>query len=42
MRLLIEVTNASSISSLLVGISSVLAMGDGVAVGSGPPLRPSD
>ena len=27
-RLLIEATNASSISSLLVGISSVLAMGD--------------
>ena len=27
-RLLIEATNASSISSLLVGISSVLAIGD--------------
>ena len=27
-RLLIEVTNASSVSSLLVGISSVLAIGD--------------
>jgi hypothetical protein len=36
-RLLIEATNASSVSSLLVGISSVLAMGevrlDGIVAG---------
>ena len=37
MRLLIEATNASSVSSLLVGLSSVLAMGevrlDGIEAG---------